>query len=261
MPLEVRNISSSILNNISLTIEDASMNVLMGPSGSGKTTLLNILSGLDEAEKGEVLLDGENNKTKIKKNVLTVFQQSEKQLFASTVEEDIAFILRKEKLSKEEKKKRVIEACTLVGLDTELLSKSPLALSGGERRKVALAGILIAKPKFLLLDEPLSGLDAKSRKLLLSSLKFLNKEGSAILIVTHSPDEAILFPHLFVMAKGTLIYDGKTREILSSKERAERMGLEATTAAEVAFLLNERGIKNQNILTDEELATALRSAL
>ena len=261
MSLEVRNISSSILNNISLAIEDASMNVLMGPSGSGKTTLLNILSCLDEAEKGEVLLDGENNKNKIKKEVLTVFQQSEKQLFASTIEEDIAFILRKEKLSKAEKKKRVIEACALVGLDTALLTQSPLALSGGERRKVALAGILIAKPRFLLLDEPLSGLDAKSRKLLLSSLKVLNKEGCAILIVTHSPDEAILFPHLFVMEKGNLIYAGATREILSCKEKAERMGLEATTAAEVAFLLNGKGIKIENVLTDDELATALRSVL
>lgn len=264
MPLEVRNISFGIIRDLSFGIKDGSMTALMGAAGSGKSTLLNILAGLDEPEKGSLLLDGKSiskDKSDIRRAVGIVFQESEKQLFAATVEEDIAFVLRKEKLSKEERRNRVLEASELTALDPRLLSISPLTLSGGERRKAAIAGILAAHPRFLLLDEPLAGLDAASRAHLLDSLKKLNQNGTAILMVTHSPDEASLFPSLLVMKKGEIVYQGETRTLLSDYEEAEKAGIKATAAAQLRARLNSRGFTLPPVLTPEELAKALKEAL
>lgn len=264
MPLEVRNISFGIIRDLSFEIKDGSMTALMGAAGSGKSTLLNLLSALDEPDAGALLLDGKaisKDKSAIRKNVGIVFQESEKQLFATTVEEDIAFVLRKEKISKEERRKRVLGASDLAALDQKLLSASPLTLSGGERRKAAIAGILAARPRFLLLDEPLAGLDAASRSHLLESLRKLNQNGTAILMVTHSPDEAALFKDLLVMRKGRLIYKGDARTLLSDNTLAERAGIKATSAAVLRGKLNTRGFTLPPVLTPEELAAALKEVL
>lgn len=264
MSLEVRGISFGILNDVSLTLEEGSMTAIMGAAGSGKSTLLSILSALDEPKRGEVLLDGSpvlKDKDEIRKAVGIVFQESEKQLFATTVEEDIAFAIRKEKLTRNERYERVKKAAELAGLDERLLALSPLTLSGGEQRKAAIAGILITKPRFLLLDEPLAGLDAASRKHLLSSLIKLNRNGTAIAMVTHSPDEAALFDDLIVLRKGEIIYQDASRTLLSDSEKAEMAGIEATSSACLRSKLVSKGFKLPPVLTPAELARALKEVL
>ena len=192
------DIETSALNNISLKLKDHFFTAIIGKTGSGKTTFLQHLNGLLIPNDGEVILDDlkiTSNYKKSKKNILEIrkkvgylFQFSENQLFENTVLDDVMFAPLNFKIEKEEAKKLAIESLKLVNLNETLYEKSPLNLSGGEKRRAALAGILALKPKYLLLDEPTSGLDVTGKNDLIKLLKKLYESGVSILLVTHDMD-------------------------------------------------------------------------
>lgn len=210
------DIETSALNNISLKLKDHFFTAIIGKTGSGKTTFLQHLNGLLIPNDGEVILDDfkiTSNYKKSKKNIVEIrkkvgylFQFSENQLFENTVLDDAMFAPLNFKIEKEEAKKLAIESLKLVNLNENLYEKSPLNLSGGEKRRAALAGILALKPKYLLLDEPTSGLDVSGKNDLINLLKKLYESGVSILLVTHDMDLVLNFCNdVILMDKGKVI--------------------------------------------------------
>lgn len=210
------DIETSALNNISLKLKDHFFTAIIGKTGSGKTTFLQHLNGLLIPNDGEVILDDfkiTSNYKKSKKNIVEIrkkvgylFQFSENQLFENTVLDDVMFAPLNFKIEKEEAKKLAIESLKLVNLNENLYEKSPLNLSGGEKRRAALAGILALKPKYLLLDEPTSGLDVSGKNDLINLLKKLYESGVSILLVTHDMDLVLnCCNDVILMDKGKVI--------------------------------------------------------
>lgn len=214
-------IETIALDNISVTFKEPFFTALVGETGSGKTTLVQHLNGLIFPDKGEIIIDSDTlslNKRKNKKVLLNVrkqvgflFQFSEYQLFESEVIKDVMFAPLNFKFSQDEAKRLAIEALKKVGLNEEIYCKNPLDLSGGEKRRVAIAGIIAAKPKYLILDEPTSGLDQKGKDDLYKLLNNLYKEGTNILIVTHDMDTVLkVCNDVILMNKGKIIKHCKT---------------------------------------------------
>ena len=241
---------SPALQEVSSTIGDGERVAIIGPTGSGKSTLLQLLNGLLKASSGSVKVDEQDlaaaktDLTAIRQNVGMVFQYPEHQLFADTVFKDIAFGLKQEKLSPESLQNRIGQAMAQMGLSYEQLAeRSPFSLSGGEQRRVAIAGVIAMRPKFLLLDEPTAGLDPQGRRELLQLLQSLQqRQGLGLILVSHDMRDVVaLCGRVLVIDRGHIIMDGNLTEVFAQADRLYRLGLEPPPAAALIHSLRQRG--------------------
>lgn len=225
---------SKALDDVSVSISEGEFIGLIGHTGSGKSTLVQHLNGLIKPSSGEIIIDGTNITDKdvklksIRQKVGLVFQYPEYQLFEESVYKDIAFGPSNLNLKDEEVDQRVKEAMEVVGLDYESLKdRSPFELSGGQKRRVAIAGVIAMKPKVLVLDEPTAGLDPHGRDEILNEIhELFKREGITILLVSHSmEDVAKLVDRILVMHHGKIVMDDKTREIFKRADELENIGL------------------------------------
>ena len=238
------------LKNLSLTVEKGEFLCMVGHTGSGKSTFIQHLNGLIRLQSGEITVEGISLNVKkpdyktLRSKVGMVFQYPEYQLFADTVEKDVAFGPKNMKLSEEETAKRVPEALKLVGLDpVKFADKSPFELSGGEKRRVAIAGVLAMRPEILILDEPTAGLDPRGKKEILTLIKGLNEEnGMTILMVNHDMNEASEYAdRIAVMYEGELYRCDVPTKMFDDGEFLARVGLEMPQMAILRNKLRERG--------------------
>lgn len=241
---------TNALENISLRIETGDFVGLIGHTGSGKSTLIQHMNGLLKPTSGKILIndyDITSSKAKlnqIRKKVGLVFQYPEYQLFEETVEKDIAFGPQNLGIEQEEIAKRVREAIEMVGLDyEEVRAKSPFELSGGQKRRVAIAGVIAMKPEVLILDEPTAGLDPKGRDEILAQIMRLHAiQGITVILVSHSMEDIARYvSKIFVMDEGRLALSGTPSDVFSHVERLEEIGLAAPQVTYVAKALAARG--------------------
>ena len=256
--LEVKNIKYSYtkdyqaLKGVSLKVEKGEMVALLGKNGAGKSTLFLHLNGIYEPDEGQVFIDGEELKydkkslLKFRQKVGIVFQNPDDQIFAPTVEEDVAFGPLNLKLPMEEVQKRVTESLARVGM-SGFEKKAPHHLSGGQKKRVAIAGILAMKPEIMVLDEPTAGLDPQGVRGLSKLLKELNEEGITIIISTHEVD---LVPNyakrVFVLVDGLLIAEGTPKEIFAQPEILDKANLEVPIVTELFQNLEKEGFDMNN---------------
>lgn len=250
------------LDDISFTINDGDFLALVGHTGCGKSTLVQHLNGLLKPTSGQVLVDGEDlngekvNRRQLRMKIGLVFQYPEYQLFEETVAKDIAFGPKNMGLNQEEIDKRVRTAMEQVHLNYDKYAqRSPFELSGGQMRRVAIAGVLAMQPSFLILDEPTAGLDPHGRDRILNIIRDLHKNGTTIVMVSHSMDDvAKLATRVVVLAHGTLLATGTPREIFSQHEMMDSAGLSVPDAARLCASLRARGIDlPDDLYTQEEL--------
>ena len=239
---------------------------VIGHTGSGKSTLIQHLNGLLKPTSGHIYFEGQDVWAKPKEirslrfSVGLLFQDPEYQLFEETVEADIAFGPKNMGLAKDEIDRRVREALRAVGLDDSCLKASPFALSGGEKRRVAMAGVLAMEPKVLILDEPTAGLDPAGRESLLSLIRdYHEKKGNTIVMVSHSMEEMARFAdRLLVLKDAKVLMEGKPSELFPRVRELREAGLMPPEAAEMAQALRDRGIAlPKDIFTVDALAEAL----
>ncbi len=238
------------LRDVSLGFEQGKITGLIGHTGSGKSTLVHLLNGLLRPSEGSVLLDGVDIWTRAKKirdvrfRVGLVMQYPEYQLFDETVREDIGFGPRNMGLSEEEIAARVDEAIEYAGVSRDLLDKSPFDLSGGQKRRVAIAGVLAMKPEVLVMDEPAAGLDPRGRREILGRLRRYRDENNAtVILVSHSMEDMALYcDNVIVMNEGKLFLSGSTAEVFSHAKELASVGLDVPMIAHVAEKLQEAGI-------------------
>ena len=277
MPIELKNVThtysegsafqATAIRNVSLTIEDGEFIAVVGHTGSGKSTLVQHLNGLLKPTGGQILIDGEDlnapgaDRRRIRQKVGLVFQYPEYQLFEETVAKDIAFGPKNLGLSAEEIDARVRRAMAHVHLDYDKYAqRSPFELSGGQMRRVAIAGVLAMEPKVLILDEPTAGLDPRGRDRILGMVQELHaKGGTTVIMVSHSMDDvARLATRLVVMSKGELVATGTPREIFRQVDMMESIGLGVPEAARLCALLRQRGVNlPDDLYTPEELRDSL----
>ncbi len=262
MPIEVKNLThtysagsafqATAIRNVNLTIEEGEFIAVIGHTGSGKSTLVQHLNGLLKPTDGQILVDGEDlngekvDRRRIRQKVGLVFQYPEYQLFEETVAKDIAFGPKNQGLSAEEIDSRVHMAMEQVHLDYDKYAeRSPFELSGGQMRRVAIAGVLAMKPKVLILDEPTAGLDPQGRDRILGMVKELHEAGdTTVVMVSHSMDDvARLATRLVVMSRGELVATGTPREIFKQAKMMESIGLGVPEAAKLCNMLRQRGIQ------------------
>ncbi|WP_278873386.1 energy-coupling factor transporter ATPase [Anaerotignum lactatifermentans] len=237
------------LDDVTLEIQKGEFIGLIGHTGSGKSTLIQHLNGIISPTSGEILLDGENihkDKTKLKevrRRIGLAFQYPEYQLFEMTVYKDVAFGPTNLKLTEEEIHHNVVSALETVGISEEIYEKSPFELSGGQKRRVAIAGVLAMNPEVLILDEPTAGLDPRGRDEILQAIKDLHdKWGITVILVSHSmEDVAKLVDRIIVMHRGKAAMQGTPKEIFSHAEELEQMGLAAPQVSYVFAELKKRG--------------------
>lgn len=247
------------LDDVSLGINDGEFVALIGHTGSGKSTLIQHLNGLLKPTSGKIIIDGQDilkrgvKLSDVRKKVGLVFQYPEYQLFEETIEKDIAFGPKNLGLKDEEILKRVKRAMEMVGIDyEEYKDKSPFDLSGGQKRRVAIAGVVAMEPKILILDEPTAGLDPKGRDDILSQIKTLHKNyNMTIILVSHSmEDVAKVADRIIVMNKATCILDGNPKEIFQKVDKLEEVGL---AAPQITYLVQE--LRNKGIEIEKEIFT------
>src|SRR5690554_3623145 len=261
MLIELKNVShiydddlkgTEALKDINLRISDQEFIGLVGHTGSGKSTLVQMLNGLIKPSSGSVIIDGVNitgEKTSllgIRRKIGLVFQYPEHQLFEETVYGDVAFGPRNLGLSEEKVELRVKEALELVGLDyEEFKDRSPFNLSGGQQRKVAIAGVLAMKPEVLILDEPSAGLDPQGRQQLISLLEYLyNNKGMTIILVSHRMEEiARLSNRVIVMSEGEIVFDAIPEQVFSEVEKIRKLALDLPEITEILWCLKDKGLK------------------
>ena len=259
------------LNDVSVSIKKGEILAIIGHTGSGKSTLVQHLNGLLKPSSGKVTIDdidisgrgGEAKKAR--QQVGMVFQYPEHQIFAETVYEDIAFGPRNRGFSAEEVDKQVHEAMAFVGLDFDTFAKrSPFQLSGGQMRRVAIAGVVAMNPDYLVLDEPSAGLDPRSRNAVFKEILALHKErGIAIVLVTHSMDEAAKYANrMLVINKGKILFDGKPAEIFSQhKDELVAVGMDEPQVYKLSALLRSKGLNIAEGITDSvELVKNIKKA-
>lgn len=272
MSIQVKNLThiysegmpyeSIALKDVSFSIEDNEFVGVIGHTGSGKSTMVQHLNGLLKPTLGSIIIgdvDITNDKVlmrDIRRKIGLVFQYPEYQLFEETVHKDVAFGPTNLGLSKEEVDQRVIEAIELVGLDYEEIGeRSPFELSGGQKRRVAIAGVIAMKPEVLILDEPTAGLDPKAHKDVLAMIKKIHETQKNItILVSHNMNDiAQMADKVLVMEKGTLAMEGTPRQIFSQDQRLKDMGLALPQASELMNKLRSRGLDiKEGILTNDE---------
>lgn len=254
--------ASAALSDVSLTIEDGSYTAIIGHTGSGKSTILQLLNGLLVPTEGSVrvfdtlITSTSVNKQirQIRKQVGLVFQFAENQIFEETVLKDVAFGPQNFGVSVEEAEVIAREKLALVGIDESLFERSPFELSGGQMRRVAIAGILAMEPKILVLDEPTAGLDPIGRKELMTLFKKLHQDGITIVLVTHLMDDVAEFAdQVYVMEKGKLVKSGKPSLVFQNVEFMEKIQLGVPKITRFAQRLANRGVSFKQLpITIEE---------
>lgn len=273
MPIEIKELSFSydskpFIDNLDLKIDDGEMVGIIGNTGCGKSTFVRLIAGLIKSDNGKIIIDGDDitnkkfNKKILRRKLGIVFQFPEMQLFEQTIEKDIFFGLKQYKLTYDEKYKRAKEALELLGLDFEKIKdKSPLALSGGEKRKIAVAGILVCKPKYLIFDEPIAGLDCNSRDSFMKLLLELKQNGTTIIIISHNTDYLAEYAdRILVMDGGKIILDDKPNEIFNQTNLLNNLNIGVCNSKEIANLLNKNGFNIQSdILKYDDLLSSIIS--
>jgi len=276
MSIELKNIAFTYgqgtafehcaIKNIDLKIEKNEFIGIIGQTGSGKSTLVQLLNGLLKATAGDILYDGKSIYEKnydmktLRQKVGLVFQYPEHQLFEVDVLSDVCFGPRNLGLSSEEAKERAKEALAMVGMKESHYTKSPFELSGGQKRRVAIAGVLAMKPEYLILDEPSAGLDPKARDEILGTIDGLKeKTGISIILVSHSMEDVAKYvDRLIVMNKSEIIYDDTPKSVFKNYKELEKIGLRAPQITYLVHRLKKEGI---DIDTDITKLSEAREAL
>ena len=259
------------LDNVNVEIKDGEFVALIGHTGSGKSTFVQHLNGLLKPSSGRIIIndtcitEGKVKLSEIRKKVGLVFQYPEYQLFEETIEKDISFGPHKLGLSEEEFFSRVRRAMDMVGLNYEKYKdKSPFELSGGQKRRVAIAGVVAMEPEVLILDEPTAGLDPKGRDEILQQIKNLHREyGMTIILVSHSmEDVAKLADRILVMHKGKAILDGEPADVFKESELLESVGLAVPQVTYLIKELRKKGFDlSEDIFTIDQAVEALQKIL
>ena len=254
------------LDSVSFCVERGEFIGIIGHTGSGKSTLIQHLNGLLKPSSGEILLDGQDiwsDKAVTRQarfRVGLVFQYPEYQLFEETVYKDIAFGPKNQKLSNEEIDKRVREAADFVGISEDLLQVSPFDLSGGQKRRVAIAGVIAMEPEILILDEPTAGLDPAGREEILSNLqRYRTAKNATIMMVSHSmSDVARLTDRLIVMNESRLVMDDVPANVFNRAEELLAMGLDIPEITRVFLRLKQMGADVSSVYTIDQAVDALK---
>jgi len=257
------------LEKVSFNIDDGEWAFIVGHTGSGKSTLIQHFNGLIPIQEGSININGaelsskDTNLKQLRASVGMVFQYPEYQLFAETVEKDIAFGPTNLKLDQEEITRRVKDSMQLVGLDyEEFRLRSPFELSGGQKRRVAIAGVLALKPTILILDEPTAGLDPNGKREVLKFLKSLNESGMTIITVSHDMDDVANYAtRVIVIDNGTIRFNGKPVDFFDSKIDLNSLGLELPKAKKLEQLLNQKGINIDLGITYDSAIKAIRDRI
>ncbi len=278
MPINIEGLSytysnggpfeKNALSDINIDINDGEFIGIIGHTGSGKSTLIQHLNGILKPTVGRVIINGIDTKQKnlkeLRRQVGIVFQYPEHQLFEETVKKDISFGLIKQGLSEEEIRQRVISALYSVGLDESVLEKSPFELSGGQKRRVAIAGVVAMMPKILVLDEPTAGLDPSGRDEIFGYIKRLRRDfNMTIILVSHSMEDiAKLAQRVIVMNQGTVFMDKPSNEVYTQPGELEKIGL---SAPQITYLMKRLKTIfpdiDENIFTVEAAARELKKHL
>ena len=258
------------LKDINLEIPHGEFVGIIGHTGSGKSTLIQHLNGLIKATSGALYYNGENiykegyNMRELRNQVGLVFQYPEHQLFEVDVMTDVCFGPKNQGLSKEECKERALEALKLTGLKEKYYTSSPFELSGGQKRRVAIAGVLAMKPKVLVLDEPTAGLDPKGRDDILDQIAYLHKETDmTVILVSHSMEDIARYAdRIIVMNKGEVMYNDEPAKVFAHYKELEKVGLAAPQVTYNMHDLKEKGFSvNTEVTTVEEAVTEIMAAL
>lgn len=275
MPVEIRHLShvymkgtpfeTKAIDDISLTIADGEFLGVIGHTGSGKSTLIAHLNALIRPEEGQVLVNGmdiarkDADLVRIRREVGLVFQYPEYQLFEETVERDIAFGPKNLGIGAAETAERVREAIGQVGLPEDVAQRSPFELSGGQKRRVAIAGVLAMRPSVLVLDEPAAGLDPAGRREMLDLIKSIHSSGRTIIMVSHSMDDVgRLCDRVAVLNRGKIAYLGAPAEVFQHPDELAAMGLGVPASVRLAMRLRARGFEIPDDVTSvEALAEAI----
>lgn len=254
------------LKNINIHIKDGTFLGIIGHTGSGKSTLIQMFNGLLKPTEGQVFVKGidihaqNTNKKQIRQSVGLVFQYPEYQLFEMTVYDDVAYGPKNLGLEGDALKERIEQSLKAVGLKEELWQKSPFELSGGQKRRVAIAGVLAMNPDILILDEPTAGLDPKGREELFGQLKKMHEESHlTIVLISHSMEDVARYAEeLVVLYRGEVAFKGETREIFKHRRDLERIGLGVPQVRHIMDELKEKGMDiDSDVLTVEEAADKL----
>lgn len=276
MSIEVKNLEytygegtafiKKALNGIDLNIQDGEFVGLIGHTGSGKSTLIQHLNGLLKSSNGQIKIgdkilhaDGVNMNA-IRQKVGLVFQYPEHQLFEMSIYRDVAFGPKNMKLSEDEIDRRVKKALSIVSIDEEMHEDSPFDLSGGQKRRVAIAGVLAMEPEILILDEPTAGLDPRGRDEILGEIKKLHTAlGITVILVSHSMEDIARFvDRVIVMDKGLVKMDGTAKEVFRHTAELEEMGLAVPQVTYLVKALNEKGFDfSEEIITVNEAKDAI----
>lgn len=257
------------LKDVSLEIPQGQFVGIIGHTGSGKSTLIQHLNGLTKATSGKILYEGKNiydegyDMRGLRSQVGLVFQYPEHQLFEVDVLSDVCFGPKNQGLSQEEAQKRAREALRMVGLSEEYEKQSPFELSGGQKRRVAIAGVLAMEPEVLILDEPTAGLDPRGRDEILDEISYLHKErGITVILVSHSMEDVAKYvERIIVMNQGEVLHDGAPREVFRHYKELESVGLAAPQVTYIMHTLRERGFDaDEDATTIEEAKETILEA-
>ena len=257
------------LDDVSLTINKGEFIGIIGHTGSGKSTLIQHFNGLEKATSGTIYFDGQDiydkdfNMKSLRSRVGLVFQYPEHQLFETTVLEDVKFGPKNLGLSKVEVDLRAFEAIKQVGLSEKCYDDSPFELSGGQKRRVAIAGVLAMKPEILILDEPTAGLDPRGRDEILDQIAKLHKDGLTVILVSHSMEDVAKYAdRIIAMNSGKVAFDGTPKEVFRHYKELERMGLSAPQITYVMQAMKELGLDvDTDVSTVEEAKEEILKAL
>ena len=258
------------LNDICLEIPDGEFIGIIGHTGSGKSTLIQHLNGLLKATSGELYFNGENiysegyNMHELRNQVGLVFQYPEHQLFEVDVMTDVCFGPKNQGLTPEECEKRALEALKLVGLKEKYYRSSPFELSGGQKRRAAIAGVLAMRPKVLVLDEPTAGLDPKGRDDILDQIAYLHRQSDmTVILVSHSMEDIARYAdRIIVMNHGSVLYNDKPEKVFEHYQELEKIGLAAPQVTYIMHDLAEKGLPVKvNVTTVEEAADEIMMVL